>query len=492
MWGYLKRLARTGAAYQLAEAFAKVPALLLLPIYTRELTRADYGTAELLLTGVFLVSMVLRAGVDEAFVRFYYHDEDPERRERLARTATAFVLIVSSLVAMVGCAFAGPLSELVLGYRDTTIMLITIGGLWVFSNIELANAQLRVDERAGTYLKASFANVGLTIVLTVWLVVFEHDGARGLLGGNFLGSAIVLAGLWWVLRDRIGWRPERARLPAMLRFGAPTVPAEVSVYALNVVDRFYLFHAASPGKAGLYSLAVKLATVVVLLTRALRFAWPPLAYSVSDEREARRLYALVATYYVLLAGLVVAGATLLGRWVLKVFAASNFYAAFPALPWVSLGWALYGVFVMLVVVAGRAQRTSRNFPAAFAGLVANIVLLVVLVGPLGIAGAGIALCGAYVVMIVVMHLLTRRLFPVPFEWRRLAQVVVVIAAVTVAGELLLPTDGVAAFLERAAALLAIPVLLAATGFFDAAERSRLRALARRLRGGARPAEPAEV
>jgi hypothetical protein len=95
-------------------------------------------------------------------------------------------------------------------------------------------------------------------------------------------------------------------------------------------------------------------------------------------------------------------------------------------------------------------------------------------------------------MIVVMHLLTRRLFPVPFEWGRLAHVVVVSAAVTVAGELLLPTGGVAAFLERTAALLAIPLLLAATGFFDAAERSRLRALARRLRGGARPTEPAEV
>ena len=65
-------------------------------------------------------------------------------------------------------------------------------------------------------------------------------------------------------------------------------------------------------------------------------------------------------------------------------------------------------------------------------------------------------------------------------------------AVTVAGELLLPTGGAAAFLERTAALLAIPLILVVTGFFDAAERSRLRALARRLRGGARPTEPAEV
>ena len=490
MYGYLKRLLRTGAAYQVAEAFAKVPALLLLPVYTHELSRADYGTAELLLTTVFLASMVLRAGIDEAFVRFYFHDDDPARRERLARTASAYVLLASPAVGGVAAALAGPLSELVLGHRDATTMLIAIGGLWVFSNIELANAQLRVDERAAAYLRASFANVGLTIALTVYLVVIEHAGARGLLGGNFAGSAIVLAGLWWTLRHRIGLRAERGRLPAMLRFGVPTVPAEVSVYALNVVDRFYLYHGRSAAQAGLYSLAVKLATVVVLLTRALRFAWPPLAYSVRDEREAGRLFALVATYYVLLAALVVAGATLLGRWILRVFAAANFQAAFPALPWVSLGWALYGVFILLVVVAGRAQVTTRNAPAAFSGLVVNVVLLVALVDPLGIAGAGVALTGAYVAMVAVMHLLTRRLFFVPFQWRRLAHVVVVAGAVTVSGELLLPTSGASAFAERLGALAAIPVLLAATGFFGADERARLRALARRVRRGGAAAEPA--
>jgi O-antigen/teichoic acid export membrane protein len=481
VYGYLKRLARTGAAYQLAEAFAKLPALALLPVYTRELTPRDYGTAELLLTGVFLFSMVLRLGVDEAFVRFYFHDEDRERREHLARAASGYVLLASTLVAGIGAAFAGPLSEAVLGFRDATIMLITLAGLWTFTNIELAYAQLRVDERAATYLRASFVNVGLTIALTVYLVVVEHAGARGLLGGNFAGSAIVLGGLWWVLRGRLALRLDRGRLPAMLRFGVPTVPAEVSVYALNVVDRAYLYHALSPAKAGLYSLSVKLATVAVLLTRAFRFAWPPLAYSITDEREAGRLYALVATYYVLLAGLVVAAATLLGRWVLRVFATKAFAGAFAALPWVSLGWALYGLFLVLVVVAGRAQVTTRNFPAAFAGLAVNVGLLVALVGPLGIAGAGLALCGAYLVMIAVMYALTRGLFKVPFEWGRLAQLVAVIGTVTVAGELLLPESGALGLATRVLALAAIPLLLWVSGFLGTDERARVRGLVARAR-----------
>jgi O-antigen/teichoic acid export membrane protein len=162
---------------------------------------------------------------------------------------------------------------------------------------------------------------------------------------------------------------------------------------------------------------------------------------------------------VLVTGLVVAGFTLLGRWVVRLLAAPSFFAAHEALPWVALGWALYGLFLVFVTIAGRAKVTTRTFPAAAAGLAVNVAGLVVLVGPLGIAGAGIALCASYLAMLVVVHLLTRRLFAVPFQWARLGKIVTIVAGVSIAGELLLPTAGLAGFAARAAFLAAIPVLL---------------------------------
>ena len=182
----------------------------------------------------------------------------------------------------------------------------------------------------------------------------------------------------------------------------------------------------------------------------------------------------------LAAGLVVAALTLLGRWVVRLLAAPAFFAAHRALPWVALGWALYGLFLVLVVMAGRARVTTRNFPAALAGLVVNALLLVLLVPVWGIAGAGIALCGAYVVMLAAMYAFARRLFDVAFQWARLAQLVLVIGGVAVAGELLLPTAGAVGFVERLAALAAIPLLLLVTRFFAPEEVARMRALARRL------------
>jgi O-antigen/teichoic acid export membrane protein len=306
--------------------------------------------------------------------------------------------------------------------------------------------------------------------------------------GNYGASTLVLLGLWFLLRGRLGVPSVRGHMPAMLRFGLPTVPAEVSVFLLNVVDRFYIYRTGpgGPGAAGLYSLAVKFAAVIIMVVRAFQYAWPPLAYSVKDDREAARLYATVATYYVLFTGLIVAGMTLLGRWILRVFAAPAYFGAHEALPWVTLGWALYGLFLILTVMAGRAKVTTRNFPAAALGLGVNVLGLVLLVGPLGIAGAGIALCAAYVAMVALMYWFATRLFPVAFEWGRLAHLVLVIGGITVAGELLLPTAGVGGFVGRTLALLAIPAVLAATGFLRAGETRRLRALVSRA-GAARAA-----
>jgi O-antigen/teichoic acid export membrane protein len=488
LYDYLKRLVRTGAAYQASDVVAKAFALLLLPVYTRALTRSQYGTAELLLTAIISLSIIVRLGGIEALVRFYFLHEDQAERDRVVRTATGFIFITTTVAALLIGAFAEPLSKLILGFHDATLMWLTALGIWSFTNLEAAYAVLRVDERARTYLIASMTNVVLTIVLTVVLVVPLDQGARGLLLGNFGASALVLLGVWFVLRHRLGMPAVGVHLKPMLRFGLPTVPAEVSVFALNVVDRFYLYrtHGAGPAAAGLYSLAVKLAAVIVMVVRAFQYAWPPLAYSVRDDAEAARLYATVTTYYVLVTGLIVAAMTLLGRWILRLFAAPAFFGAHEALPWVTLGWALYGLFLILIVMAGRARVTTRNFPAAAAGLIVNVVALILLVGPLGIAGAGIALCVAYVVMVALMYAFTRRLFPVSFEWGRLAHLVLVIGGITVAAELLVPTSGAAGFVERVLALLAIPAALVATGFLRAGETRRLRALFARV-GAARAA-----
>jgi len=204
MAGLLRRLLASSAAYQAASVVSSLLALVTIRLYTAHLTDAQLGYAETLLTAIILASILLRFGIGEAFVRFWFDDEDPERRRALARTATAFTLYTSTAVALLGLAGILPMTY-------TTSNNVEIAGLttsWIVPVAILALMSTAVAYvlgiRAVALLRPSFASlVGLAevlfAVLWAWLLVGEAMTATQAIGG-----AVVLAGL---ALARLGDRP---------------------------------------------------------------------------------------------------------------------------------------------------------------------------------------------------------------------------------------------------------------------------------------------
>jgi O-antigen/teichoic acid export membrane protein len=475
--GYLRRLATTGAAYTAASILSKLIAVALLPLYTRYLTPADYGAAEVMFAAVVSASIVVRFGMIEALLRFYYKDdEDPAR---VVATSFAALFWLSTVAALVALPFAGPISEALLGEEAaklasaTDLARIAIGGLWVLTMVEYLLTLFRLEERARAYFVTTIVNVLAAIGLTVVLVVGRDEGARGLLLGSYLSGAAVALGLIAMQWRRLSLRIDRPLLRRMTRFGLPTMPAELSLYLLNFVDRIVIVRSAGLAEAGLYSLAVKFAQAVNVLVRGFQLAWPPLAYSIRDDGEARRAYAAIVTWFVAGCAFVVTGMWLFSRWIVRILAAPQFFDSYEAIGLIATGVTLYALYMVLVVILGRTGRTEFNFPATIAALLANLALNIALVPPLGIVGAGLALVASYLVVVGLMYVFTQRLFPVPYEWARLARIVLVSTALVLLGELLLPTDGLVGLAARIVLWLAYPAVLLLSGFFTDEERGWL-------------------
>lgn len=468
MSGYLRRLATTGAAYTAASIFSKVIAVALLPLYTRYLTPDDYGAAEVMFAAVVSVSIVVRFGLIEAILRFYYRDdEDPAA---VVRSSFAGLFWLATLGALVLLPFAGPISEALLKESAPGLARIAIGGLWVLTMWEFMLTLFRLEERARAYFVTTLLNVLAAIGLTVVLVVGLEEGARGMLLGSYAaGGAFVLGLIAWQWR-RLSLRFDRALLRRLFRFGVPTMPAEVSLYLLNFADRLIIVRSLGLAEAGLYSLAVKFAQAVNVLVRGFQLAWPPLAYSIRDDDEARRAYAGIVTLFAAGCAWIVAGMWLFSRWIVRALAAPEFFAAYEAIGLISTAVTLYALYLVLVVILGRTGRTEFNLPAAIGALVANVALNLLLVPAMGIAGAGLALVLSYLVVLALMYGFTQRLFPVPYEWGRLARVTLTVAALVGVAELLVPTSGAGGLLLRVVLFAAYPLLLLATGFFSEGER----------------------
>src|SRR4051794_34383878 len=431
MFEYLRRLATTGAAYTASSVLSKLIAVFLLPIYTHYLSPSDYGAAEVMLASVIAASIVVRLGIIEAILRFYYLPN--ERSPAVVATGFASLFWGATILSLVLLPIAGPISQALLGHEDAGLARLAILGLWAQTLYEYALTLLRLDERAKAYFGITIVNVLITIPFTVFLIVVEGERASGILLGTYATGAAVTVWMLWRERRRLALVPDRPLLRRMFRFGLPTMPAELSLYSLNFIDRIIIVRTVGLAEVGLYALAVKFAQAMQVLVRGLQLAWPPLAYSIRDDDEARRVYSAIFTWFAALLAFAASGLWLESRWIVRLLAAPDFFPSYQAVGLLATGIGLYGLYLAMVVILGRTGRTEFSFPAAIAAVATNVVLNLLLVPSQGIVGAGLALVGSYVIVLALMYVFTQRLFPVPYEWRRLALVVVSAAALVAVG-----------------------------------------------------------
>ena len=476
MSGYLRRLATTGAAYTAASIISKLIAVALLPLYTRYLTPSDYGAAEVMFSAVVAMSIIIRLGVVEALLRFYYKEgEDPDK---VVSTSFATLFWAGLISVIVLFPFAGQISELLLGEPNATLARIAIPGLFVLTLSEYLLTIFRLDERARAFFVVTMLSVLITIPVTVILVVPLDLGAEGLLLGSYGTGLGVVLGLIFYHRHRLRLLPDRPLLKRMMAFGLPTMPAELSLYSLSFIDRILIARTLGLAEAGLYSIAIKMSQGIAVLVRGFQLAFPPLAYSIQDDDEARRAYSAVVTWFVLIMSFVVSFLWLIAPWIVGLLAAPEFAEAADVVGPVSAGAALYALYMVLLVVLGRTGRTEYNLPATGAGLIANVGLNLLLLPVWGLIGAGVSLVASYLVVVVLMYVFTQRLFPVPYEWLRLARVLLATAALVAIGEVFVPDDGLPWLAVRLLLVGALPFVLLLTGFFTAEERGWLLALTR--------------
>ena len=266
--------------------------------------------------------------------------------------------------------------------------------------IEFLLTLFRLEERARAFFVTTILNVLAAIGLTVVLVVGQGEGARGLLLGSYASGAVFVLGLIFVHRRRLSLWIDRALLRRLMRFGLPTMPAELSLYLLNFVDRIIIVRTRRPrrgrpllaggqvrpgGQRPRPRLPARLAAARLLDPRRRR--GPP---------RLRRGRHLVRRRLRLRRHRDVAALALdrRGPW-----RRPKFFDSYEAIGLIATGVTLYALYMVLVVILGRTGRTEFNFPATIAALVANVALNLLLVPSLGIVGAGLALVASYLVVV---------------------------------------------------------------------------------------------
>lgn len=461
--GYLRSTFRHGAVYGLGMLLARAIGFLMLPVYTRVLTPADYGILELLSMTTDVVGLLTGIGLTWSVTRYYYYYRDPADRAAVVSSATILLVAFFALASAVALPFAGPLAALVLGDDALApLFRLAIAGLFLSSFLEIPLVFLRAKQDSTRVVVVSLARLALALGLNILFVVVLRQGVAGVLYGTILTSATVGAYLLASTLRETGLRFSRPVAAKLLTYGAPIVAANLGSFVIHYSDRYLLRAYGSLESVGLYSLAYKFAMLLSLfIATPFSQIWAPKALEIerAEGDGARPVLRRIIDHYNLVLVVGALGLALFAGDAIRIMASAEFHAAGRLVPLLCLGMLFFGYRQISYIGPSIRERSDLIALGTVAGTVVVVGANFALIPRWGALGAALATVAAFAAEFAVVLACAERVYPLRYPLGRLFLPVAAAAAVYGGLGLVLPAS--------APLYLTIPAKLVALAGFAA-------------------------
>lgn len=474
MFAELKRLSKHISIYGLSNILSRSLSFLLLPIHTNLLDSTfQYGEAVILFAYLGIVNVIILHGMDTAFIRFYLLKETGFTKKNVFTTSFLSITAVSFTLSIVVLVNAGSISTMLFGSSaNAQIIKWTAGILLLDALARLPMLVLRAEERSFSFLLFSAFNVVISVLMNIVLV--KSRGVEGIFIANFIASGAMLILLSPISVNRFTKNLSSKIYTGLAKFGLPYILPGLFVICMDLIDRFFLKFFYGESVVGIYGAAYKLAMVMALAVGAFRFAWHPFFLSIADKETARTVFSRVLSYYLLASGWIYLAITFFVRDIVSVpipfvggfLIAREYQEGVNLVPVIMLAYLIYGVYVNFIVGIYIKKKSKHLLYITGIAASTNIVLNYLLIPEYGMMGAAVATVCAYAVMTLILFVVTRKFYPVDYEYKRLLHICIVAALLFIL-QSFLPEGG--SLISKSALLISYPFILLISGFFTSDE-----------------------
>ena len=415
-----RSLVRGVAVYAIANFGIRALNFLLLPVYTRFLTPADYGTISLAETAALIVAVFCGLGLEGGLPRLYYQYVDhAEQLRDFLGSVLKFGAVNSAAVALLCIVLGAPLMHWAgprfeVPFFPYIALAIGTVALSQFINLRLSLYQAEKQPRKYAYLAAGFFL--LTACASLSLVAGRHAGAVGMLLGKLLAAAAAAMLSFALVRAWMRGRFHGHYVKETLTLSVPLLPHQLMALGLVAADRFIVERYRNLTEVGLYSLAYTFGMVMSVVTTSLMQAWSPMYFDINRQGDGgRQIVARIGSGMAIGLTAVALFGSAIARDFVAVFLDPRYRAVGPVIPWIIGGYLLHAMFSLLHLALFQVKRTALLWQVSLIAFAANIALNFALVPRWGMYGAAWATVIAYAIETLIMYVYAQRVFPLPFH-----------------------------------------------------------------------------
>ena len=415
----IKTLSADFGFYGLLNTLQRSVSIIMVPIYTRVLSQAEYGNLDI----IIVFSSVLCVLVDLQFVagfsRLYYKYRNEGKDKRFVGT-----VIMSRLVGGIGV----PAIFLIVGFLGNIepSFLPSLGGnasVWLLAAIsvpltltyDVLLLQTRMLRWKRLFGLGALSNSLLSVAFSIFFVVALRWGILGVVLGLVLGKIVSVLLLGWGLRREVEARFDVGAFKELIRYSMPLVPGWWFAFGSTYMGRFFVFAELGSAESAIMAVCVKVAGIIGLFSTSFHLAWQPLAMAYIGDESGEVFYVRSMRLFIAGGLFCVFFLAAFAEPILAVLAPSSYGVVKYYFPLFAVGSLLSGTANNLQLGNQIAKTTYWISISSISCVAINAAILIVFTKSYGIVAAGLAWVISFAVKNVVMYVSAQRNYYISYD-----------------------------------------------------------------------------
>ena len=402
MSGRKSYLAKNTALFALNSIGTRIITFLLVPLYTKAFTTAEYGTVDLITTIGTILVPIITINIGEAVMRFALDDDANENDIMSVGVFYAGLSFVLGLSAFLVIRFFPQInvsSKLIYFYCVTQ-------GLYLTFSCNLRGQEKLLYYAIGNILHTLVA-AGLNILFLVGFKLGINGYFYAYILSNFVASLYCfIAGD--VLSTIKKFHLDIKLMKNMVKYAIVLVPNSLMWWIMNSSDHIMVTSMIGIASNGIYAISYKIPSVLSSLSTVFNQAW---SYSAIHENKSsdkeqfnNNMFDKLVRFQLIITTLLMC----VIRPFLGIYVQPAYYEAWEYTPYLLVGYFFLtmGTFLSTIYTV---QKDSKGFLlSGSVGALLNITLNWLLIPVIGVHGAALATCVSYITVFLYRTKDTRK------------------------------------------------------------------------------------
>lgn len=374
------------------------------PIFTRIMATSEYGKYSVFSSWMSIitcfVSLNLYSGVyAQGLVKF---------ESRRAQFASAFQGLLFMLVCVwtgVYFIFREPLNQLLSITTFQGILMLVL--IWTSSVFQLWAQEERANFKYKTLVCITLLFSICTPALGILLIYLSEDSVTARILGMVLVS-IVLYSWMFIAQLRKGKKFFSKDIWFYaLKLAIPLIPHYLSQMILNGFDRIMISELIGDTKAGIYSLAYAISSIMIIFNTSLMSTIEPWVYRKIKERRLNRISQIAYPCFVMIAAVNLV-LIMLAPEVIRIFAPIEYYEAVWVIPPLAMGVYFMFMYAFFAMFEFYYEKTKYISTATLAVAVINVILNYICIRLFGYMAAAYTTLLCYIIYVLMHYYFMRK------------------------------------------------------------------------------------